>query len=406
MGNILVGQSGGPTAAINASLYGIIAQGKENMDIFEKIYGMRNGIEGFLDDRYVNLSDTINADDLELLKTTPSAYLGSCRYKLPKDINDAVYPRLFEKLNALNITALFYIGGNDSMDTVAKLSAYAQTIGSDICILGIPKTIDNDLVEIDHTPGFGSAAKFVASAVRDISMDSHVYNTKSVTIIEIMGRHAGWLTAASLLARKDKQDNPTLIYLPEVPFKLESFYRDVEEKLAERNNVTVCVSEGISDEHGVFLCEYLQAAEADTFGHKNLTGCGKLLENMVKSKFGVKVRSVELNVIQRACAFIGSKADIEEAVAASRFGVQAALAGETGKMISCERDASAETYTLRYKTVPVSLVCNREKKFPLEWITKNGTDISPAFLEYCTPLIMGEMQLKTENGLPAYCYLK
>lgn len=404
LGNILVGQSGGPTSVINASLYGVISEALANSDKFENVYGMINGIEGFAKGNYINLGKKLSAEDLQILKNTPSAFLGSCRYKLPENLNDDVYSYLFSLFEKLDITAMFYIGGNDSMDTVAKLSAYAKKNDIKMQIIGIPKTIDNDLIKTDHTPGYGSAAKFVATAVRDISMDAHVYNTVSVTIVEIMGRNAGWLTAASVLARKYGQDNPALIYLPEVSFSVHEFYADVEREMKKRGNVIVCVSEGIKDENGVFICEYAQQVETDTFGHKNLTGCGKQLENMVRAKFGVKTRSVELNVTQRCVSSIASLTDIEEAAAAASYAVKAAIRGETGIMVSCERK-NGEKYALEYKGVDVSEVCNKEKTFPVEWIV-NKNDISEKFIEYAEPIIMGEVERKIENGLPKYCYLE
>ena len=300
MKNVIVGQSGGPTAVINGSLYGVVSEALKKSDCFEYVYGMVNGIEGFLHDQIMDMSTLVPTGELELLKTTPGAYLGSCRYKLPEDLNDPVYPTLFEKFTAKNIGYFFYIGGNDSMDTVSKLSRYAASINSDIRVIGIPKTIDNDLVETDHTPGFGSAAKYVATTVREISIDASVYdNKKSVTIVEIMGRHAGWLTAASVLARKFEGDNPILIYLPEVAFNQEEFLAKVEESLKTTPNLVVCISEGINDGNGTFICEFASDVGVDNFGHKMLTGSGKYLENLVKEKLGVKVRSVELNVSQR-----------------------------------------------------------------------------------------------------------
>ena len=265
--------------------------------------------------------------ELERIRTTPGSYLGSCRYKLPENLSDPVYPelsRIYRKRNQL----FFYIGGNDSMDTVSKLSRYAATVGSDIRIIGVPKTIDNDLVLTDHTPGYGSAAKYVASTVREIAIDASVYDNKpSVTIVEIMGRHAGWLTAASRLARKYEGDNPCLIYLPETPFSLEQFYNDLDAAFKKSPNLVVCVSEGIADEGGTFVCEYSDAAKLDSFGHKMLTGCGEVLESFVRDKFGVKVRSIELNVNQRCSGMMVSETDIEEAAMAGAAGVKAVLAG-------------------------------------------------------------------------------
>ena len=309
--NIIVGQSGGPTAVINSSLAGVYKTAKERG--FHKVYGMLHGIEGFLDEMYVDLSTQIHSDmDIELLKRTPSAFLGSCRFKLPEiHENPEIYEKIFSIMNKLEIEVFIYIGGNDSMDTVSKLSRYAAGIDSDIRFIGIPKTIDNDLVETDHTPGYGSAAKYVASTVREIALDASVYdNKKSVTIVEIMGRHAGWLTAASVLARKFEGDNPVLIYLPEVAFDQDDFIAKVQKSLETTPNLVVCISEGINDGKGTFICEYASDVGVDTFGHKMLTGSGKYLENLVKEKVGVKVRSIELNVCQRCSSAMLSDTDL------------------------------------------------------------------------------------------------
>ena len=289
------------------------------------------------------------------------------------------------------------------MDTVSKLSRYASHSGSDIRFIGIPKTIDNDLIITDHTPGYGSAAKYVANTVREIVMDSSVYQQKAVTIVELMGRHAGWLTAASKLARKYDGDNPLFIYLPESDFDMDQFICDIEKALKKQPNVIVCVSEGISDSHGTFICEYDDEARLDSFGHKMLTGCGKVLENFVRNRLGVKVRSVELNVCQRCSAAIVSKTDIEEAVLAASHGVLAALDGETGKMIAFQR-APGSAYEISCITVDVNEVCNKEKPFPSQWITNNGTDIGPEFLDYVLPLIQGNILQQEKDGLPVFLY--
>ena len=405
MKNSLVGQSGGPTAVINGSLYGVIKEGilfkSEKVDA---IYGMVNGIEGFLNDRYLNLEEEFSTETLEYLKTTPAAYLGSCRYKLPEDINDEVYPRLFKKFEALNIGYFFYIGGNDSMDTVSKLSRYAARVGSDIRIIGIPKTIDNDLVMTDHTPGFGSAARYVASTVREIAIDASIYNTKSVTIVEIMGRHAGWLTAASALARQFEGDNPVLIYLPEVDFDEKTFIQQINDKLEEKNNLVVCVSEGIHDYKGMFVCEYGNHMATDNFGHKMLAGCGKYLENLIKNNLGIKVRSVELNVTQRCSSLQISATDLDEAIAAGCYAVISAISGHTGKMVAFDR--TDEPYHMYCSLKDVNDICNKEKTVPIEWITSNKADVTEAFVKYAKPLIQGDMHVPTQDGLPKFVYRK
>lgn len=424
--NAIVGQSGGPTAVINASLCGVIQKCLSPDNRIEKIYGMIHGIEGFLKDWYMDLGAELSPKERMRLRITPAAYLGSCRYKLPEDLNDAIYPLLFTKFDELNIGYFFYIGGNDSMDTVSKLSRYAAQNGSDIRFVGIPKTIDNDLILTDHTPGFGSAAKYVSATVREIVLDSSVYHQKSVTIIELMGRHTGWLTAAAALSRRQQGDNPALIYLPEIPFSLEQFAKDVERELQQRHCLVVCVSEGLTDSEGTFLCEYseqkldffLQKSPSvlnnsptgknllDNFGHKMLTGCGRVLERFIRERFGVKVRSVELNVSQRCSGILASMTDIEEAEKAGQMGVQYALNGETGIMAAFLRKADIKTYELAFCSVDVNMVCNQEKTVPLSWISREGNDVTKAYIDYALPLIQGNVCPPMQNGLPEYLYRK
>ena len=404
--NAIVGQSGGPTSVINASLAGVFQACV--MRGANRVYGMLNGVEGLLDERVADLTATLGSSlEIELLKRTPSSYLGSCRYKLPESGQmEAVYQAIFDALRRYDIGYFFYIGGNDSMDTVSKLSRYAATVGSDIRIIGVPKTIDNDLVLTDHTPGYGSAAKYVASTVREIAIDASVYDNKpSVTIVEIMGRHAGWLTAASVLARKFKGDNPVLIYLPEVAFSPDAFIEKVKEKLTKTSNLVVCISEGINDGNGTFVCELASDVGTDTFGHKMLTGSGKYLENLVKEKLGIKVRSVELNVCQRCSSSCLSATDLDEAAASGRFAVSAALDGETGKMINFIRK-SDDPYILEFGTADVNEICNKEKAVPEEWITKDGSDIGDEFIAYARPLIQGSVEVPMKDGLPYFAFRK
>ena len=404
--NVIVGQSGGPTAVINASLYGVVYEALNREDACGTVYGMINGIEGFLNDQIMDMEPLERSGELELIKTTPGSYLGSCRYKLPEDLRDEVYPRLFEKFEQYGIGYFFYIGGNDSMDTVSKLSRYAKKTGGAIRFMGIPKTIDNDLVRTDHTPGFGSAAKYVASTVREIAIDASVYdNKKSVTIVEIMGRHAGWLTAASVLARKFEGDNPVLIYLPEMAFDPDKFIDDVNEALEKVPNLVVCISEGINDGKGTFICELASDVGVDNFGHKMLTGSGKYLENLVKEKIGVKVRSIELNVCQRCSSSMLSATDQKEAIASGAYGVKCAIEGETGKMIGFSR-VEGGNYRVDYVAEDVDLICNQEKTVPLEWITKNGSDIGQEFIDYALPLIQGGVKVPSKDGLPLFAYRK
>ena len=399
--NVVVGQSGGPTSVINASLYGVVTGflGSEKID---KIYGMVNGIQGFLAGKTTILSD-LSADELEILKTTPASYLKSCRFKLPEDLDDPVYPQLISRFEEMNIGYFFYIGGNDSMDTVSKLSRYGQKIGSDIIFMGVPKTIDNDLIVTDHTPGYGSAAKYVATTVRECALDAGVYAAPCVTVIEIMGRHAGWLTAASVLARKFEGDAPQLIYLPEIAFDIDQCVEDVKKALEKTNNVVVCVSEGIADSNGTFICEYAGGGDGavDSFGHKKLTGSGKYLSEYIGAKCGVKVRSIEFGIIQRCGASLASATDITEASMAGSEAAKAALEGKTGMMVAFIREPGDE-YKITYQLTDVNEVCNKEKPFPAEWITDNGTNIGEGYIKYATPLIQGASPVKLVDGLPAF----
>lgn len=401
MKNILIGQSGGPTAVINASLYGAIIKSIESSDKIDKVYGMVNGIEGFLAGKIIDLKEELSKEELDLLPNTPGAFLGSCRYKMPSDYNDPIYQELFKRFSENNIGYVLYIGGNDSMDTTNKLSTYANMVMSQVKVIGIPKTIDNDLVGTDHTPGFASAAKFVGTVTRDITMDAEVYDKKSVTIIEVMGRHAGWLTASTIIARKYKGDNPVLVYLPEATFDEDNFIKNINKELEQRKNVVVCVSEGIKDKNGTLICEYENKVKVDSFGHKSLSGCGKYLENLVKEKLGIKARSIELNVTQRCSAFLASQVDIDEAIECGKFAVQNIINGNTGKMIGMKR---VEEYKIEYELNDVKNICNKEKTFPTEWLNEEGNDINNEFLNYLTPLIQGEAKLKFNNGMPCYCY--
>lgn len=404
--NMIIGQSGGPTAVINSSLYGAVKQALKRNDKIDKVYGMVNGVEGLKDGNYVDLTALADTTELELLRTTPGAYLGSCRFKLPESLEDEVYPLLFKRFEELNIGYFFYIGGNDSMDSVSKLSRYAEQINSDVRFIGIPKTVDNDLVNTDHTPGFGSAAKYVATVVREISIDASVYDNKtSVTIVEIMGRHAGWLTAASALARRELGDNPVLIYLPEAAFDQDAFVEKVKEALKTTSNLVICISEGINDGNGTFICELGSAVSTDAFGHKMLAGSGKYLENLLKDKLGIKVRSIELNVPQRCASAHLSETDVREAAGAGAYGVNAALEGETGKMIAFRRESDTP-YVITYGVEDVNLICNEEKGVPADWIINDGSDVSEEFISYAKPLVQGDVVIPKDEGLPMFAYRK
>lgn len=402
--NVLVGQSGGPTAVINSSLYGVVTESMKASGQIETVYGMINGVEGFLEGKTTVLSE-LSQEDLSLLQFTPAAYLGSCRFKMPEDLNDPIYPELFKRFKEKNIGYFLYIGGNDSMDTVSKLSRYGASIGSDIRCIGIPKTIDNDLIITDHCPGYGSAAKYVAITTRQVVLDASVYDKKFVTIIEIMGRHAGWLTAASVLARKHENDNPLLIYMPEVSFSMDTFFADLDEAFKKTNNVVVCVSEGIKDESNTFICEYgASDVETDSFGHKSLAGTASFLADAVKDRYDIKVRSIELSLCQRCAGTEASMTDVTEAAMAGIEGVKAALEGETGKMIAFKRADKSE-YEITCQRVDVNEVCNQEKEFPAEWIL-NGNDIGQEYIDYALPLIQGATKVTYENGLPKFLYRK
>lgn len=400
--NIAAAQSGGPTCAINASLAGVFSEASRNEQI-DKIYGSINGIEGIINDRLVEMSSIIKSNkDLELLKLTPSTVLGSCRFKLPdaKD-NIEVYEKIISCFKRNNIDVFFYIGGNDSMDTVCKLSEYFKQNNIGVKVIGIPKTIDNDLMCTDHTPGFGSAAKYVAATVQEIARDSSVYSVKSVTVVEIMGRDAGWLTASTCVLKANDENAPHLIYLPETPFSVERFLEDVKRMLVEHNAVVVAVSEGLKMSDGEYAAEEFQSGHDDAFGHKYLSGIGKCLENIVRKEIGCKVRSIELNVMQRCASHMASKTDVDESVKIGEEAVKAAVNGETGKMMAFKR-ISDRPYFSEIVTVDANEVANKERLFPKEWINNQGNNVTAFALDYFLPLIQGEVNVLMENGMPVH----
>lgn len=402
--NVLVAQSGGPTTVINSSLAGVIAGALADQKV-NKIYGARHGIVGVLKEDLVALDEVFGGNEelLGQLKITPSMYLGSCRHKLANiDQSTEEYDKIFEVFEAYHIEYFFYIGGNDSMDTVAKLSKYAEEKGKKINIIGVPKTIDNDLVGIDHTPGFGSAAKYIATSFLEMAHDTYIYNTDSVLIVEVMGRNAGWLTASAALARNSYQVAPHLIYLPEVAFSSEEFLSEVRRLVKEKHQVIVAVSEGIKDENGEYLSA--KSATVDGFGHAQLSGTGKYLEELVKNEIGCKVRSVELNVLQRCAAHTSSLTDIEEAFLLGKEAVRKAAEGHTSKMVILTRTSNAP-YTVECGTIDVAEVANHEKKIPREWINEAGNDVTEELVEYIRPLIMGEPEIPYVNGIPQYMLL-
>ena len=399
--NIVVAQSGGPTCAINASLLGVI-KGGFNADSVEKVYGSLNGIEGILYGNLIDISDVIKTEeDMLLLRQTPSSALGSCRYKLPDpDKSPETYEKIIARFEEYGIGAMFYIGGNDSMDTVNKLSKYLAEKNSPIRVMGVPKTIDNDLPETDHTPGFGSAAKYLATTVSEIARDTEVYDMKSVLVIEVMGRQAGWLAASSCVLRANGEEYPDFIYLPEVDFSAERFLADLKAKLEAKNTVIAVVSEGVtipSDEKG--------EQKRDAFGHVQLAGIGKTLENLIKDKLGVKVRSVELSVLQRCASHVASETDLSESEAVGTAAVLAAVEGETGKMMAFKRTSNTP-YTVDIVPVPANLVANGERNFPVEWINEEKNNVTDEALEYFLPLIEGEPEMLYKNGLIRHIKLK
>lgn len=399
--NCIVAQSGGPTVAINASLAGVI-DGVKKSNKFTRVYGAIHGIQGVLDNNFIDLS-LMALSKFPLVNTlelSPAMYLGSCRYKLPDfEVDSKPYEIIFDRFEEYQVAAFYYIGGNDSMDTVDKLSKYAKKIGSDVKIVGIPKTIDNDLCHTDHTPGFGSAAKYVASTMLEIAHDTYIYQIPSVVIVEIMGRDAGWLTAASCLARNDYSPAPHLIYLPEVDFDEDQFIEDIKNVLKTSRCVIVAVSEGIHDKDGNYISA--TSAVADKFGHAQLSGTGKALESLVKDRMDIKVRSIELNVLQRCAAHISSRTDINESFALGQAAVKYAAEGMTAVMSTIKR-VSNDPYQWIIEPENVSLIANQAKTIPLEWITPEKNDVTPEMEAYLRPLIIGEVSLQYKDGLPMY----
>ena len=407
-GNAVVGQSGGPTAAINAPLSGVIKGALEAREqgIIGTLYGMRNGIEGFLKEDLVDLFDVFsNPDDLKTLEATPAAALGSCRRKLKSHEEDLdTYQRILEILKKHDIRYFFYIGGNDSMDTVLKLSRYAASHDYELRVVGVPKTIDNDLMATDHTPGFGSAAKFVATTVKEIIRDINVYTMDAVTIVEIMGRDAGWLTASAALASLSGE-GPDLVYLPERIFDEQSFVDDVKARLKDHPAILVAVSEGVRFANGEYVGAGTQSGAVDVFGHKYLAGTGKVLESIIKNRIGCKVRSVELSLTQRCASHISSLTDITESVMVGKGAVKAATEGRTGVMMTIERLEGAE-YSVRIGLADISCIANAIKTVPGEYINEEGNGITEDGVNYLRPLIEGELDLEYENGLPKHFVIK
>ena len=403
-GACIIGQSGGPTAVINSSLLGVFKTAKDRgADV---VYGMVHGIKGLLDRNIVDLSAHIKNDlDMDLLKRTPSSFLGSCRYKLPSiEGNEATYDKIFEILKELDIFAFFYIGGNDSMDTIKKLSDYSLLNGSNIRFMGVPKTIDNDLAATDHTPGYGSAAKYIGSITKEVIRDGLVYDQQNVTILEIMGRNAGWLTGAAALAKCEDCEGPDLIFLPEVTFDVDSFMKKVADLHKKKKSVVVAVSEGVKLADGRYVCELTDGIDfVDAFGHKQLTGTARFLAEKINREVGCKTRAIEFNSLQRCASHIVSRVDITEAFQVGGAAVKEAFEGETGKMIILKR-VSDDPYICVTDIYDVHKVANIEKKVPRNWINEEGDYVTPEFVNYVRPLIQAELTPIMTDGLPRHLY--
>lgn len=404
--NIIVGQSGGPTSVINSSLAGVFATAKELGA--GKIYGMRNGIEGLLEERYIDMTEYIkNSMDVEILKRTPSSFLGSCRFKLPTaEKSPETYEKIIAVLRKLDIQHFFYIGGNDSMDTIKQLSEYAKAKNiTDITFMGVPKTIDNDLAVTDHTPGYGSAAKYIASTMKEIIRDALVQPIKIVNIIEIMGRNAGWLTAASALAKGDDCEGVDLIYLPETVFDINKFVAKVQEIQKTKKQIVVAVSEGVKTADGKYVCESASSNMlVDSFGHKQLSGTASALANVISNEIGCKTRAIEFSTIQRCASHIASLTDVNEAFIVGGIAVKAAFDGETGKVGIFQR-LSNKPYLMGTSIYDVNAIANVEKTVPQEWIINDGTGVSQEALDYMRPLIQGEIYPYMVDGLPRHIKL-
>ena len=400
MNNLLIAQSGGPTAAINATLAGVLQGARVNGKV-DSVYGAKNGIEGAINGQLINLDELLtDYSALDTLTYTPSSALGTCRYKM-KDWreNEEPYLNIIATFRKYEIKYFIYIGGNDSMDTVDKLSEYCKIKNLDYIVMGAPKTIDNDLNLTDHCPGFGSAAKYIATTVSEIAADIRAYQIPAVTIVEIMGRNAGWLTAAAALPRINQGDGADLIYLCEVPLDTDQFIQAVKEKLADKPGILVAVSEGVRNSGGVYVSDQISSGDVDNFGHKYIAGAARALEQVVRREIGCKVRSIELNLMQRSAAHLASETDISESVLLGQKALSCAVNGESGRMAAIQR-VSHEPYRVKLISVPVSEVANHEKTVPLDWITPDGHDVTDEMIQYLRPLIQGEVNVKYQNGLP------
>ena len=402
-GACIFGQSGGPTSVINASALGVIKTALEAKCI-TRVLGAAHGIKGVLADRLYDM-DQEDPKELDKLPFTPSSALGSCRYKLADpDVDDTDYRRILEIFQKYDVRYFFYNGGNDSMDTCNKISKYMQQVGYECRIIGVPKTIDNDLFGTDHCPGFGSAAKYIATSCMELYQDARVYDTGTVVVVEIMGRHAGWLAGAAGLATW-AGSGPDLIYLPETNFEMDVFLRDVSRIYEEQGNCLIAVSEGIHYADGTFVSE-AEASATDGFGHAQLGGLAAMLADAVKRKLGVKVRGIELSLLQRCGSHVASATDINEAFLAGKTAVDAAIAGETGKMVAFDCTRGESGYRCQYKLVSLNDVANLEKKVPLSWMNETENGVGQPFIDYVLPLIQGEPARPTEHSLPKFAKLK
>ncbi|MCI8306762.1 MAG: 6-phosphofructokinase [Lachnospiraceae bacterium] len=405
--NIVVGQSGGPTAVINSSVAGVYAQAKK-LGI-DKVYGMVHGIEGFLDDKICDLDDYLaSPTGVEMLKRTPSAFLGSCRFKMPKiEGHEDVYEKVFEIMEKHDIDYLFYCGGNDSMDTVKMLSDYAAAHGKSQRFVGVPKTVDNDLPITDHCPGYASAAKYIATSMKEIIRDNSSFGVKkpTVVIVEIMGRNAGWLTAAAALSKTADCEGPDAIYLPEKVFDIDKFVDKVKELAKTKSSIVIAVSEGVKLADGRYVCEVGREVAVDAFGHKQMSGTAAKLADTVAAETGLKTRAIEFSTLQRAATHIASLTDINEAFEVGCAAVKAADAGQTAMMITLDRNGD-EPYQCGTSAHDIHDIANVERKVPDEWITEDGSNISDAFIKYARPLIMGELTPLYVDGLPAHLVRK
>lgn len=403
IGACILGQSGGPTSVINASAAGVFIEALKQECITD-VYGAKHGIRGILDEEFYDISKE-DLKELELLKTTPSSSIGSVRYKLANpDVDDTDYKRILEVFKKYNIRYFFYNGGNDSMDTCNKISKYMAKSGYKCNCIGIPKTIDNDLVSTDHTPGYGSAAKYIATTMMEIYEDACVYDTPMICVCEIMGRNAGWLTAASALASY-KGHGPDLIYLPEVVFDFDKFICDVEKCYNKNNHVLIAVSEGVKTKDGKYIPEALGEMALDSFGHAQLGGTASILAQKIKEHFGCKVRAIEFNLMQRCAQHLASKTDVNEAFKAGQVAVRKAISGKTDKMVAFKRSYKNGKYTCKYELVDLHVVANDEKKIPLDWINAEQNNVNEKFIEYALPLIQGQMAAPIEDGLPRFAKL-